>query len=191
MFEFAVPLLKDHGVKKFWLEVLQVNEKAIKAYQKTGFKITREFDCFRIKPPELVLSDKSKFKYCIKRIDKRDLLLSEDFMDWQPSWENSLMAINRIPNSVVSYGSFIGDELVGTFVYYPSLNWIMNISVKKEFRRKGIATELLHYFFNEFKSQNNYIKLINIDHRDDCMKSFIKKNGFEFTINQYEMALDL
>ncbi|MCK7537060.1 MAG: hypothetical protein MZV63_41925 [Marinilabiliales bacterium] len=66
------------------------------------------------------MSDKSKFNQQIKMIDKKDLLVSEDFMDWLPSWENSLMAINRIPNEVVSYGSFVGDELVGTFVYYPS-----------------------------------------------------------------------
>ena len=49
MFQLAVPKLKQRGVTKFLLEVLQVNEPAIKAYQKSGFKITREFDCLGLK----------------------------------------------------------------------------------------------------------------------------------------------
>ncbi len=40
MFDFAVPKLRDYGVKKFLLEVLQVNEPAIKAYKAAGFGIT-------------------------------------------------------------------------------------------------------------------------------------------------------
>ena len=45
MFDYTLPKLKGAGVKEFWLEVLQGNTAAIKAYQKTGFSVVREFDC--------------------------------------------------------------------------------------------------------------------------------------------------
>ncbi|MCK7537059.1 MAG: GNAT family N-acetyltransferase [Marinilabiliales bacterium] len=38
MFEFAVPLLKDQCISKFWLEVLQVNEKQLKHMRKQDSK---------------------------------------------------------------------------------------------------------------------------------------------------------
>jgi ribosomal protein S18 acetylase RimI-like enzyme len=42
MFDHAVPALRERGVARFLLEVLQENEPAIKAYTKSGFEIVRE-----------------------------------------------------------------------------------------------------------------------------------------------------
>ncbi|MGI6030304.1 MAG: GNAT family N-acetyltransferase [Eubacteriales bacterium] len=43
LFGFAQQELLKYGAKKYYLEVLQQNDKAIQAYQKQGFTICREF----------------------------------------------------------------------------------------------------------------------------------------------------
>jgi ribosomal protein S18 acetylase RimI-like enzyme len=42
MFDRALPVLRERGVERFSLEVLQQNEPAIRAYKKSGFEITRQ-----------------------------------------------------------------------------------------------------------------------------------------------------
>ncbi len=46
MFNFIKPTLKEKKIKQFYLEVLQENKAAIRAYQKTGFKINRKLGLF-------------------------------------------------------------------------------------------------------------------------------------------------
>jgi ribosomal protein S18 acetylase RimI-like enzyme len=177
MFSYAVPKLKEKGVRKFVLEVLQENEPAIKAYQKTGFIIVRELDCF-----ELNL-DKAKFSVNdvelieIRPIDKEELELCKDFLDWQPSWETSFASIKRIPDKVFLFGARYKGELVGLLVYYPALNWIMCIAVKKSCRRKGIATMLVKHLSDHLRDKVSSVKLINVQHSDEGTINFLKKVG--------------
>jgi ribosomal protein S18 acetylase RimI-like enzyme len=84
MFEYMVPGLKKAGIREFWLEVLQNNEAAIKAYHNTGFSIVREFDCYTIALNKLSLRKPGDEMITIKTIEKKDLGLFEGFLDWQP-----------------------------------------------------------------------------------------------------------
>lgn len=43
LFEFTEQELKKHQIEKYYLEVLQQNDKAISSYKKQGFTVTREF----------------------------------------------------------------------------------------------------------------------------------------------------
>ena len=144
MFEFMVPGLKKAGIREFWLEVLQNNEAAIKAYQNTGFSIVREFDCYTIAFNKLNLKMPGDKMIRIKVLDKMELGFYEGFLDWQPSWENSFASIIRIPDETVLLEARYGEARAGLLVYYPTLNWIMCLAVDKPYRRKGIATALLH-----------------------------------------------
>ena len=45
MYETALPQLENRGIRACSLEVIQENEKAVKAYQKVGFSIVRELKC--------------------------------------------------------------------------------------------------------------------------------------------------
>ncbi len=60
-----------------------------------------------------------------------------DHIEWSPSWENSLASIRRIPDEVLAFGAHERDALVGTIVYYPLLNWVMNVTVRRDMRRRG------------------------------------------------------
>ena len=191
MFRYAVPILKEKGVRKFVLEVLQENQPAIRAYQKTGFIIVREFDCFELN------FDKARFHINevalieIRPIDKEELELCEGFLDWQPSWETSFASIKRIPDKVFLFGARYRGELAGLLVYYPALNWVMCIAVKKPCRRRGIATMLVKHLRDHFRDKVSSVKLINVQHSDKGTIRFLKRVGFEVYVKQYEMELNL
>ncbi|MEW6411309.1 MAG: GNAT family N-acetyltransferase [Candidatus Zixiibacteriota bacterium] len=191
MFQLAVPKLKQRGVTKFLLEVLQVNEPAIKAYQKSGFKITREFDCLGLKKETFSVEANPKLSVEIKPLRKDRVAQLAPFADWQPSWENMFSSIERIPDDVVINGAFLDGELVGAIGYYPLLNWIVTLVVKPEYRRQGTATYLLKDFVDNFDRDIAQINLVNVDRSDSGMLAFLERMGFESFTSQYEMELEL
>jgi ribosomal protein S18 acetylase RimI-like enzyme len=186
MFEFAVPELRNRGVEKFVLEVIQENEPAIKAYKGAGFNVTREFDCFNWKP-----NGAPQLPHDIRPVDREVLSELESHLDWRPSWENSFASIRRIPDDVMMYGAFVEDVCAGVIVYYPLINWITTLVVKREYRRRGVATALLAHFARKRPEGIDAVKLINIDHSDTATLALLANVGVEPIVQQFEMELDL
>ncbi len=191
MFDFAVPKLRQRGVTKFLLEVLQVNAPAIKAYEKAGFKITREFDCLGLKRDTFAPTTPSRISLQFRPLSKEQIAPLGEFADWQPSWENMFSSIARIPDEVVIKGAYVDGECVGALAYYPMLNWIMTLVVKPEFRRQGVATSLLKDFIDNFDRDIAQINLVNVDRSDTGMLAFLNRMGFVNFTSQYEMELRL
>jgi ribosomal protein S18 acetylase RimI-like enzyme len=191
MFEFMVPGLKKAGIREIWLEVLQNNKAAINAYQNAGFSIVREFDCYTIALNKLNLRMPGDKMIRIKVLEKMELGYYESFLDWQPSWENSFASIIRIPDETVLLEARDGESRAGLLAYYPTLNWIMCLAVDKPYRRKGIATALLHNLKKHIKDKISVIKMLNVDHADKGMHKFLLKSGFEHYVKQFEMKLNL
>ncbi len=191
MFKFAIPKLKEKGIQKFVLEVIQDNEPAIKAYKKTGFEIVREFDCFELKLDNAHIKEFSGEELTIKPIKKDQLLKYESYLDWQPSWENSFASTKRIPDDVMLLVAKYESQDAGILVYYPALNWIMCLAVNRSFRRKGVASFLLKNIVEKIKNNVSIVKLINVQNTDEAMTSFLKQTGFEVYVKQFEMEFDL
>lgn len=194
MFDFGVPRLRERGVKRFVLEVIQENEPAIRAYKAAGFQVTREFDCFQWKLDRARPGQDVRARLKIRPVDRDRLGEFETHLDWPPSWENSFASVRRIPDEVVLYGAFDGgrpSECVGLLVYYPLINWITTLVVRRDRRRKGVATALLSYFAEHHREAAPLVKLPNVDHSDKAMFSLLKKMGFELTVRQFEMEFEL
>jgi ribosomal protein S18 acetylase RimI-like enzyme len=191
MFEFIVPKLKANGVETFYLEVLQDNAPAVRAYKKAGFTITRELDAFSIEWEHADLNNGVGKNIEIRPITKAKLDQAAKFFDWQPSWENSLSSIHRIPDQALCLGAFIQGNLVGVLVHYPLLNWILCLTVHKSFRRLKVGTALLEYLKQTINDQFPSTRIINIQHSDQGMIKFLEATRFSFIGNQYEMKLDL
>lgn len=191
MFEFILPKLKAKGVQNFYLEVLQENEPAVRAYKKTGFVITRELDAFALNFEYAKLDHTDGNNIVVRSVSRSELAQTANFLEWQPSWENSLSSINRIPDEVLCVGAFIQNNLVGVLVYYPLLNWILCLAVHKSFRRLKIGTILLSHLRDTISSQVPITRIINVEHSDNGMINFLESVGFEFFGNQYEMKLNL
>lgn len=190
MFDHILPRLRERGVSKFLLEVLKPNEAAIRAYTKTGFKPVREFACFDLLRDSYVASDLSDNEFEVRLIDKPEVQEFEYLVDWQPSWENSFAGMDRIPDELIRLGAFSGDQCVGTLVYYPLLQWIMCLLVKKEFRRKGVASGLMASLMGSLEGTNR-VKINNIDRSDKATLAFLEKAGAYHVIDQFEMEYKL
>lgn len=191
MFNLAAPRLKERGIRKFLLEVLQVNEPAIKAYRKSGFEITREFDCYELNVRDISARLTESASYEIKPIGRGQITAFRDHVEWQPSWENSFSSIDRIPDKIVAIGAFDGSLCIGELVYYPLLNWILSLVVRRDYRRKGVAGQLLTHFLRELDPKIGSVKLTNVDHSDQATTAFLTHHGFRVFTTQYEMALGL
>jgi len=191
MFRVAVPELRAQGVKKFVLEVLQENEPAIKAYQKTGFRITRELDCFKLDLAKTRFKKDTTLPIEIRAIRQDQLSPFEPFLDWHPSWENSFASIKRIPDRVFLFAAVHQDRDAGLIAYYPALNWIMSIAVKHSYRRQGVGTSLLKHLVQQLDHKPASVKLLNVEHTDRSMIRFLNEVGFELYTRQFEMEFDI
>ena len=225
MLSQVLPHLQGAGVERFILEVIQENEPAIRAYQATGFEILRELDCYELSldeearaatgrrlagggiastvtargslisyPPASPLPEvPMRAKICEV---SRDLLPQlEEALDWQPSWENSISSILRIPDEVVvraaSAREGAPDRLAGAGVYYPALNWILCLVVRPSCRRQGLGTVLMRDLIEHISVDVPSVRILNIDRRDDGMNAFLAGIGFKVYVSQYEMELVL
>ncbi len=203
MFDFALPRLRERGVERFLLEVLQVNEPAIKAYRNTGFHITREFDCFELdraaadapgetsSVPASAMRTRPVLDCIVRPIPKERTEDLADQFDWTPSWENSVASIRRIPDDVLAFGAYERDLLVGTIVYYPLLNWVMNLTIRREVRRRGIGTQLLAHLLANIPEGVPRVRIVNVAHEDGGAIAFLESRGFRKFTSQYEMEMKL
>jgi ribosomal protein S18 acetylase RimI-like enzyme len=198
MFEFGLPRLRERGVRRFLLEVLQVNEPAIAAYKKTGFKIVREFDCFELAPeagirtpglPQMHIPTGSTGKMVIRPVPKQRLEELAEHLDWQPSWENSLASIRRIPDDVVAFGAETDGRLDGIILYYPLLHWIVSLVVRRDRRRRGIGSRLVSHLIAHLPDESGQLKVVNVPHTDRGMISFLERAKFRLFVSQYEMEM--
>ncbi len=192
MFDHSLPGLREKGIKKFLLEVLQVNEPAIKAYKKAGFEITRELYCYILKKENFTGAGAPPAGIEIQNVNPDDLAGLERIMEWHPSWENSISSVKRIPDGVDIYTASRNGKTLGAIAYYPALDWLLFVVVDKEERRQGIASALLGRILEEDKTGNiNLIKINNIQSDDDASIRFFVASGAELYTSQFEMEMDI
>ncbi|MCV9928763.1 GNAT family N-acetyltransferase [Flavobacterium sp. LS1R49] len=180
MYQFILPKLAEIQCDHLVLEVITQNTSAIKAYQKFNYAITRKLLCFRGNIN--VISKTSNVS--IKEINSPDWDLFRTFWDFKPTWQNSDFALQQIQEHCHFIGAYIDEQLVGYVIYGKSSNKIHQFAVHENFRRKGIGAKL----FNAV-SENiaNTIAILNIDDMALGTISFLKKMGFDVSVEQYEM----
>lgn len=191
MFDLILEKMKEHALKTFYLEVLQENKSAIKAYSKAGFKKTRGFDCYSLKVGNLREAKNIRSIVYIDEISLSDIDNYSHFLDWEPSWENHFESIKRIPDRVnIIIAKTLG-KVVGLCIYYPTLKWILTFAVDPNHRRKGVASAMLEYIRDSLPVFVREIKLLNVQDDDLAMKKFLIASGFELITAQYEMEFEM
>ena len=90
-----------------------------------------------------------------------------------------------------AWGAFEGDRCIGTGAYYPTLNWIMNLVVRRDRRRRGTASALLRSLWAHLGDDVKDVRMVNVDHRDAGMQRFLERSGFTLFTRQYEMELTI
>ena len=190
MFDHALPGLRDRGVARFLLEVLQGNEPAIKAYTKSGFDIVRELRC-RIADVAELRSLPETPHVRVEAIGVAAYREMASDADWTPSFENRFATVDAIPECVSMFGAFDGDACVGAIAYVESLHWMLPLVVRANARRRGVGRALVRHLAHRIPEGRERLAALNIDGADAGMQAFFDALGFAPLVDQYEMAREL
>lgn len=184
LYEFALPILHQNEIDKVLLEVITINEPAIKTYKDIGFKITRELNCF--KGSINIINTDSDFQ--IREIEEYDWQTLRSFWDFQPSWQNNSTAVEKLQQSNLSIGVYDGEKLLGYAIFNPKLKRLHQLAVDKNYRKRGIGRQLLKHVSAHY---SNDISIINIDSSSKETSEFLTGIGMNIYVKQYEMELTL
>lgn len=183
LYEFILPELKNAKIHHIQLEVIHGNVPAIKTYEAIGFEVARQLDCYKG-----YLANEPVTGVDIRGLVSYDWTLMKSFWDWQPSWQNSITAVENVKHSNISLGAWRDDHLLAYLIYNPVSNRIQQFAVHPNHRRAGIASAL---FFHVAQQAGKELVLINIDHQSAETASFLQKAGLQQFVNQYEMIRQL
>jgi len=178
LFAFLVSRLKERGVSQYLLEVLTSNERAVALYRKLGFVEVRRFAVLR---SEQALEPLEGVE--LRRIEKPDWKLFQSFWDGYPSWQNSIEAVERIPNEILIMGAYVDGVCVGYGAVFRPAGNLMQLAVARSHRRKGIGSRLLRAL-----SADETLKVNNIDEELKGTLAFFEANGFKVVMEQFEMS---
>ena len=187
MFEHALPALREKGVERFVLEVLQQNEPAIKAYRKSGFEVTRELKCYVGQTYDLE-SQHEPSTLKMRPITRLVLATLETSADWLPSFENRFSAVDAISDHVRLTGAFDDGVCVGAAAYAPPLDWLLTLLVDRGHRRRGVGTALIRHLAATLPESVTRLTALNVDGSDAGTQAFFKSLGFTHLVDQYEMV---
>src|SRR3569832_953558 len=172
LFAFTVSRLKERAVSQCLLEVLTSNERAVALYRKLGFFEVRRLAVCRSQQPLKPIDDLVEVD--LRRIPKPDWRLYQSFWDGYPSWQNSIAAVERIPNDRMILAAHVDGNCVGYgVVFQPAAN-LMQLAVAPLHRRKGIGSQILRAL-----SAGDTLKVNNIDEESKATLAFFESNGFK------------
>lgn len=184
MYRYVLPVLEKKGIDKIKLEVIKKNIQAIKSYEKIGFKTTRELACFKGDTK----STKSNSDIYIKELKSYPWKLMESFWDINTTWQNSKKVMSEFLEDNDSFGAYFENELVGYVILSPKSKRIQQIAVHKDFRKIGIASELMTELVKKY---GNPFSIINVDKKADNVINFFNSLELENHLEQLEMELKI
>ena len=185
MYNFLFPIFKQSGIDRCVLEVITNNEKAIRAYKKSGFETNKRFKCFKLKCESI--DSNTVEGLTIRTVKNVDLDLYQYPASISPSFlDHSGQLVFNLKNEIILEAR-IEEELVGFAIFQHKSGRISQLGVMPEYRRKGVGSALLAEVLGQ--SENKQLTVLNIDENAEREVCFLKKKGFANEIDQWEMEL--
>lgn len=178
-----ISFLKEKGVRRFVLEVMENNRPAIDLYRKHEFETTRRFECFAMNKTELPDITPPPLEIGTAMSD----FLSLDplpFMDYAPSWQNEKRSVENAAENFESVSLLKDGSAVAYGLVHKQRGDIPQLGVLEPYRGKGLEAVLLQ----ELKQRTASEKLVflNVEEKSD-LAAQLWKLGFHNHVNQYEM----
>lgn len=175
IYEYALPILESEGITHSVLEVISENVRAIKAYEKVGFSICKNFPCFKgtLSTSESPLAMQQA---TFNNFDWKNLPNQNCY-----SWDNHY---NTIQNSNYHYFQYINNnKLEAYLVLNPETGYISQIDVLD--KNAKTWDQLLAFVSTLSKD----IRIVNVDDRLTHKIDALKRNGLENYVSQLEMEM--
>ena len=162
---------------------MEQNIPAIKSYLHSGFKKTKNLECFN----GVIQSSSINKNILFKNIDNKEVVVLSEFWDWKPTWQHSIETIIH-SNDYETFGAFLGTVLVGYVTFIQKTGRVAQFAVNPKYRRNGVGSSMFKHL-SEICPKG--VSLINIDGNDKKTIQFLKKIGLSHFLRQFEMELDL
>lgn len=182
MFEYMLPHIKEAGVKRILLEVLESNHSAYRIYENLGFRKTRVLHAYEgsVTTPQIP-------QHNISILDSFDIDALLSLGNWQPAWQQMNNRVKGWGNAITTIGIKQDDEVVAYAHYNPTTKRVFQFGVQEQHRRKGMGTALFNYICNHASP----ISIVNVDEQSTDAIAFLEAIGIAHYINQYEMEMML
>jgi ribosomal protein S18 acetylase RimI-like enzyme len=184
MYEYILPMFKSNGFNKVILEVISTNAPAIKCYEKIGFVISRNLDCFKGQ----IHTGEINRDIRIVQDSKINLKVLSQFGEIKPTWQNANETISTMAKSAKRLLAYVGEELVGFCILNSDNNRILQIAVKRRERHKYVGSTLLEYIRKNISTVSS---IINVDTNYEETLNFFGSKNLIKSLSQYEMELKL
>lgn len=190
LFRTFLPVLRDHGVRRYLLEVIKSNKGAVRLYEKLGFSVTREFDYWVTKPKDLRPgSAHPPTGFSFDEICTPDWSRLSQFWDFAPSWQNSIDSVMSKHAHITMLGARQQGEVVAYACLEKETGDLPQLAVHEAFRRRGLATALVRRLLADLEPPE--FRVINTVAGHGPHHAFLTGLGMEPGHGQFEMALDL
>jgi len=178
---FTYECLAKEGIKKYVLEVVQDNTRAVETYKKQGMILAKAFACFKGKSNEAL---DSSFTYEQRPMSKEIYPIFASVLNYEPCFENRIDVIETyIKDYEVIYVS--QDKDIKAFVIYNKESGEIKILDYKE--DISLLKQLVLVVSNQFDS----LRIVNIPFKREDLIDMLEQLGFDHFADQYEMAKDL
>jgi GNAT superfamily N-acetyltransferase len=177
LYDKAISSLKAVGIQKSTLECITKNKRAIRAYQKVGFQIDRQYHLYKFNWKQKHIE--SKFA-----INRNEEFQFSDFWHLQhctPSIENQDHCLEQYKENLIAIVVSDNNEIVAFLIYHKLSKRIHRLGVKEN--NWNIFGEIL---FSGLPTGD--YNIINIDASNKNIHSFFMKMHFENYIDQYDMS---
>jgi ribosomal protein S18 acetylase RimI-like enzyme len=186
MFDMMMPVFTESGIEQFLLEVVTMNKSAIALYENLGFRTVRELALLQ-RDQRLTVGVRRPGHIDIRDIREPDWNEITSFWDGEPSWQNSIEAVERSRANKRILGAYADDQCVGYIVFSSTFGRVAQLAVEKGHRQRGVGTALVLAMQNEM-AEGFSMQVINIDKGATSAIEFFKRLGFYERLSQYEMV---
>jgi ribosomal protein S18 acetylase RimI-like enzyme len=179
--------LEEENFDRCQLEVISNNLPAIKAYEKVGYKRTRELECFQGNAP---IMDPSRYKNIrVKPLREKYYQYLPDFWNYQPTWQHNMGTIRRSAGITTGIGLFNQRRWMVAYGFIDvQTGRLKQFGVHPNNRRNGLGLLLFHHLG---QLGNPELTILNVDTSDEVTIEFLRTLGFSTFAYQYEMIWEL
>jgi len=181
MYEFTRQKLEAEGIFRYTLEVIKENTRAIRAYEKMGYRIMRELKCLRAPLAPIPLPEGIE----IRQTPSPNWQTYTTWWTSQPSWEHLPSAVEALGELAQTWEMWDHDTRVGYACLKPDTGHLLQLAIEPNHRRKGYGKLLAHFCGGMVES----LRVNNLDWEDKGTLAFWDKMGMVHTVDQYEMEV--
>lgn len=185
MYRYALPAAEKRGLRYSVLEVLDSNEKAIRAYESVGFRKGAKFKCFKTPLPGFSHINRKVMIVPQRVFQPRQYQYMGQAM---PSFQDTSQQIIFDHENETILEAIAGGKTVGYIIYHNKTGRISQIAVAKDSQGKGIGSRLLFEANNLLREP--VMTLINLRESEKNTARFLENRGFVNEVDQYEMTLE-